>query len=345
MMRPADAVSRWRALRLARSTPAEALTMLEAALARPGDSFAADVRRYLTEVPRQLPSRYLYDDLGSALFEAICRLPWYPVTRAELRLLTRHAREVLDSSVTSIVELGPGSGAKLSALIASAGNGRGALDLHLVDVSDSALAQAGRTLGELHDTRVVAHQATYEAGLAKLGVARPNAGRRLTLFLGSNLGNFDPPGRDAFLGSIRSSLGRGDRLLLGVDLVKPVRDLLLAYDDPIGVTASFNLNLLARINQELEGDFDLKSFSHHALWSEEHSRIEMHLRSDRRQRVTVDGADLTFMMERGETIWTESSYKYRLPEVASMLQRAGFGVRAQWIDANDRFALTLADAV
>ncbi|HEU5179283.1 MAG TPA: L-histidine N(alpha)-methyltransferase [Candidatus Polarisedimenticolia bacterium] len=346
MMHPAEAIARWRALRLARAASVKAFpSEPEAIPASPIEEFGADVRRDLTRVPRQLPSRYLYDDLGSALFEAICRLPWYPLTRAELRLLRRHALEILDSSVRSIVELGPGSGAKLSALIAGAGNRRGVLDVHLVDLSSSALAQAGRTLAELHDVRVVAHQATYEAGLGELGRARSDGGGRLALFLGSNLGNFDPPGREAFLGSIRSSLGRGDRLLLGVDLVKPVRDLLLAYDDPIGVTASFNLNLLARINQELEGDFDLRSFSHRAIWNEEHSRIEMHLRSDRRQRVAVDRLNLAFVMEAGETIWTESSYKYRLPEIASMLKRAGFELRAQWIDAGARFALTLAAAL
>lgn len=311
----------------------------------PPRGFAEEVRHFLTQQPRQLPSRYLYDDLGSALFEAICRLPWYPLTRAELRLLARHAREILDPGVTSIVELGPGSGAKLSALITGAGNGRGSLNLHLVDVSGSALAQAGRTLGELHDVRVVAHQATYEAGLEKLGLARCSSGRRLVVFLGSNLGNFDPPGRDAFLGAVRSSLGRGDALLLGVDLVKPAADLLLAYDDPIGVTASFNLNLLARINHELEGDFDLRSFSHRAIWNGEHSRIEMHLHSVRAQRITVRAAELEFAMREGETIWTESSYKYRPAEIVATLQRSRFGIRAQWIDAGDRFALTLAEAV
>ena len=160
-----------------------------------------------------------------------------------------------------------------------------------------------------------------------------------------NIGNFDSPGRDAFLGSVRSALDTGDDFLLGVDLVKPAPDLLLAYDDPLGVTAAFNLNLLARINRELQGDFDLDGFSHRAIWNEERSRIEMHLHSDRRQRIAVRGADLTFVMEPGETIWTEGSYKYLPPDIVSMLERSGFSVRAQWIDAVDRFALTLAEAV
>ena len=307
--------------------------------------FAEEVLHFLTQQPRQLPSRWLYDGLGSALFEAICRLPWYPLTRAENRLLEGHAHEILTSSVSTIVELGSGSGAKLSALIAGAGNQRGRLDLHLVDVSGSALAQAGRALEGHHDVRVVNHRATYETGLEEFGLDRSAAGRRLALFLGSNIGNFDPPGRDAFLRSVRSALDHGDAFLLGADLVKPERELLLAYDDPLGVTAAFNRNLLARINRELQGDFDLDGWSHRAIWNEERSRIEMHLHSDRRQRIAIPGAGLTFVAEPGETIWTESSYKYRAREVVAMLERSGFEVRAQWIDTVDRFALTWAEAV
>jgi dimethylhistidine N-methyltransferase len=311
----------------------------------PARGFAEEVRHFLTQQPRQLPSRYLYDDLGSALFEAICRLPWYPLTRAELRLLEQHAREILTSSVTTIVELGPGSGAKLSAVIAGAGNGRGPLDLHLVDVSGAALAQAARALEAHDDVRVVAHQTTYEVGLRELGLARSAIGRRLALFLGSNIGNLDPPGRDSILQSVRSALRRGDALLLGVDLVKAEGDLLLAYDDPLGVTAAFNLNLLTRIDRELGGDFDLDGYRHRAIWNEERSRIEMHLQSRWKQRVAVHGADLDFVVEPGETIWTESSYKYRPEEIASVLARSRFGVRKQWIDPVDRFALALAEAL
>jgi L-histidine Nalpha-methyltransferase len=321
------------------------LTRSSAATRGSEDRFASDVRDFLTQNPRQLPSRYLYDELGSALFEAICRLPWYPLTRAELRLLQAHARDILGAGVTTVLELGPGSGAKLSALIESAGSDRGRLDLHLVDVSGSALAQAGQALERLENVRVVTHRTTYEIGLETFGLARSAAGRRLALFLGSNIGNFDPPGRDAFLKSVRSALGHGDALLLGVDLLKPRRDLLLAYDDPLGVTAAFNLNLLTRINRELQGNFDLDGFTHRALWNEERSRIEMHLRSGRRQRIAIRGADLDFVMAEGETIWTESSYKHKPAEIVSMLERSGFSIRAQWSDAVDGFALTLAGAV
>jgi dimethylhistidine N-methyltransferase len=309
------------------------------------DRFAFDVRDYLTRHQRQLPSRYLYDELGSALFEAISRLPWYPLTRAELRLLQAHAREILDAGVTTVVELGAGSGLKLSSLIRAAGPDRAPLAVHVVDVSASALAQTRRTLESLEEVSVSTHEATYEIGLEEFGLARPEGRRMLMLFLGSNIGNFDPPGRDVFLRFVRAALHEGDGMLLGVDLVKPERELLLAYDDPLGVTAAFNLNLLARINRELQGDFDLDGFAHHVLWNPAHSRIEMHLRSRRAQRIGIPGAHLDLVLREGETIWTESSYKYDAAGIVPMLERCGFSVRAQWIDAVDRFALTRAEAV
>jgi L-histidine Nalpha-methyltransferase len=172
----------------------------------------------------------------------------------------------------------------------------------------------------------------------------PARGRSLMLFLGSNVGNFDPEGRDRFLSSLRGALRSGDRLLIGVDLVKPERDLLPAYDDPLGVTAAFNLNLLARINRELWADFVLDRFEHHVVWNAERSRMEMHLRSTVAQRVVVPAAGLELTLRKRETIWTESSYKYEVGGVVEMLERAGFGIAGQWVDAPDRFALTLAEA-
>ena len=166
----------------------------------------------------------------------------------------------------------------------------------------------------------------------------------LALFLGSNIGNFDPPGADAFLRGIRSALVRSDVFLIGADLVKPERDLLLAYDDPLGVTAAFNRNLLVRINRELGGDCDVEAFSHRAIWNAAESRVEMHLVSRRCQRVRIPAAHLEFELADGESIWTESSYKYRPEDVARMLERAGFRLMEQWIDAEDAFALTLVEA-
>ena len=162
------------------------------------------------------------------------------------------------------------------------------------------------------------------------------------VFLGSNIGNFDPPGTDALLRSVRAALGAGDALLLGTDLVKPEAELLLAYDDPLGVTAAFNRNLLVRVNRELGGDFDVNQFSHRAVWNAPASRVEMHLVSRSRQRVQVRASRIDITFDAGESIWTESSYKYRIDDLAPMLDRAGFQVIGQWQE--DGFALTLAEA-
>jgi len=313
-----------------------------AALAR----FAADVEYYLLQDPRQLPSRYLYDELGSALFEAICRLPWYAVTRAEGRLLEIHKRDVLQSaSPTVIVELGSGSGEKLSRLLdASTGRGRSPA-IHLVDVSAAALEQAARTLMMDHGVDITAHRARYEEGLHDAALSFGPADRVLVLFLGSNIGNFDPPSCDAVLRSIRAELRAGDTLLLGADLVKPRRRLQLAYDDPLGVTAAFNLNLLVRVNRELEGDFAVERFAHRAVWNADASRIEMHLVAKTAQDIHVKSAGLHCSMRAGEPIWTESSYKYHADEIGPLLERAGFRPLRQWIDTPDAFVLTLGEAV
>jgi len=308
--------------------------------------FAEDVEYYLSQTPRQLPSRYLYDDLGSALFDAICRLPWYRITRAERDLLTRHASEILGSidQLTTLVELGPGSGEKLARLLHGAPSIR-PLTLHLVDISAAALDEAVRTLdAAIADITIVTHEATYEAGLVQ-AVRHRSDGRTLGLFLGSNLGNFDPPGADEFLRDVRASLSRGDALLLGADLVKPESELLLAYDDPLGVTAAFNRNLLVRANRELDADFDLATFDHRAIWNAGASRVEMHLVSSRRQRVRIPAANLDITFEPGETIWTESSYKYRPAQILDILARAGFRRVDQWLDHACGFALSLVEAI
>lgn len=340
--------------------------------------FARDVEYYLTLEPRQLPSRYLYDALGSALFDAICELPWYRITRAELGLLDKYGREILAHAtslpglpgLSRIVELGPGNGTKLLTLLEARDEGpaeaghykspgegrdeagphvrhvrRAGLELHLIDLSAKALDQAGQTLATLDPSdgvEIVKHQATYERGLRE--VARAGA-RTLVLFLGSNIGNFDRPGADAFLRSIRAALDPGDGLLIGADLVKPESELLLAYDDPLGVTAAFNRNLLVRINRELGGDFDVDAFSHRVVWNRDESRVEMHLVSGRRQRVRIPSAHVDMTMKEGETIWTESSYKYEPDDLAALLDRAGFRPVERWLAGEERFLLTLVRAV
>ena len=307
-------------------------------------AFAQTVGFYLQLNPRQLPSRFLYDTLGSALFDAICHLPWYRITRAELRLLRQHAAMIgRVFRAGRVVELGCGNGEKLATLLTH-GEVHG-VHAHLIDLSGAALARSVQTLAEIEhsDIRVTTHEATYEDGL----LALPTDHDRPTLvaFLGSNIGNFDPPGAAAFLGLIRAALHPRDYLLLGVDLVKPERELLLAYDDPLGLTAAFNKNLLLRINTELNADFELDRFAHRAVWNAEASRVEMHLVSLVTQEVHVAGSELRFTLEPGETIWTESSYKYETRSIRDLVEPTGFVQRNQWADEQARFALTLFEAV
>jgi len=308
--------------------------------------FAAALQYYLALRPRQLPSRYLYDELGSALFEAICRLPWYGITRAESRLLDAHGGDVFAAlgSVSRIVELGSGSGDKLRRLLDAAGAHRPPIEIHLIDVSAAALEASTRALDALDRVTLVTHRSRYESGLVDAVSGEVADGRTLVLFLGSNIGNFDRPGAAALLQNIRAALAPGDALLLGADLVKPERDLLLAYDDPLGVTAAFNRNLLVRINHELGGDFDVDAFHHRASWNAAESRVEMHLVAATPQAVHIPRAHLNVTFAAGEAIWTESSYKYMPEQLESMAASAGFVQGARWIDLQDRFALTLFES-
>ena len=304
-------------------------------------AFADDVRDYLQRRPRQLPSKYFYDALGSSLFEAICLLPWYRITRAESALLERHAREMLEplTRPLTLAELGCGSGDKL-ALLATRASER-FQSIQLVDISPAALYAARRRVETLRAGPVVLHPATYEQGLTQLAGVR-REGAMLVLFLGSNLGNFDPGPAREMLTRIRAALQPGDALLLGTDLVKPERELLLAYDDPLQVTAAFNRNLLQRVNTELGGTFDLDTWSHRAVWNAEAGRVEMHLVSRVEQPVRIAAIDLEILFEEGESIWTESSYKDTAHGWTRRLEQAGFETVAQWIDGGDAFALSLA---
>jgi dimethylhistidine N-methyltransferase len=310
--------------------------------------FAADVARDLALVPKQLQSKYLYDALGSSLFEAICRLPWYRITRSETELLARYAGSVvaaLGDTEGTIVELGCGSGEKI-VLLAEALARRGAsARVHLIDISSQALEQSEQRLNGLRHVSVMGHWSTYEEGLRTAVAARRADSTMLVLLLGSNIGNFDRPAAAQFLDRIRAVLDPGDLLLLGADLVKPEPELLLAYDDPLGVTAAFNRNLLVRINRELGADFDLTAFDHQAVWNGDERRIEMHLVSRRDQRVRIAAAGATVAFARGELIWTESSYKYEPHGIVEMCAESGFATRDQWIDSGARFALTLVGAI
>jgi dimethylhistidine N-methyltransferase len=318
-------------------------TSLEAPAAETVRDFAADVHRDLQLTPRQIQSKYLYDGLGSTLFEAITRLPWYRITRAEGRLLARFAPQVVSgfNDPLTVVELGCGSGEKVAMIADAVRAGLRPLSVHLIDISPLALELSERTLGRLQHVSVVGHRTTYEEGLRHAAAERVPGSRLLVAFLGSNIGNFDPPAAHEFLSQIRAALQPGDALLLGADLVKPEREIILAYDDPLGVTAAFDKNLLLRMNTELLADFDLGGFDHRAVWNARESRVEMHLVSCRVQDVRVPRAGLEVSFAQGEFIWTESSYKYSPEEIIARCRAAGFVSVEQWIDARARFALTL----
>ena len=305
--------------------------------------FAADVREALTKSgQRELPSKYLYDEVGSALFEVISVLPEYGLTRADARLLKKHAREIVGllPSPVHVAELGSGSGKK-TRWILEALSQRQKTYYFPIEISPSALAACEKELGQIDLVSVVGHEQPYLEGLRTVAEGRAKGDRLLVLFLGSTIGNFDRDAGEEFLGSVRDILRKGDALLLGTDLEKRVEDQLLAYDDPAGVTAAFNLNLLARINRELGGDFDLACFRHEARWNAIERRVEMHLRSTSRQRVEIPAAGLRVSLDEDETIWTESSHKYHIGEAAQMAERTGFRCEGQWVDEEWPFAQNL----
>ncbi len=308
--------------------------------------FAGAVSDSLGKVgQRELPSMYLYDELGTALFEAITLLPEYGLTRAELRLLRRHAAAMIERlpPPVAVVELGSGSGRKTRWLLEALAD-REPVTYFPIDVSAAALLKCRQELGNLGSVSMVGLESSYLEGLQEAASRRRPDQTLLVLFLGSSIGNFDPPAAENFLRDIRRYLKPGDALLLGTDAEKPVGEMLSAYDDPTGVTAAFNLNLLARINRELGGDFILRNFEHDVRYEEKKRRIEMHLRSTRNQTVSIPAADFTCTFREGETIWTEACYKFRVEDIPALARRTGFHCEAQWIDAEWAFAENLLTA-
>jgi L-histidine Nalpha-methyltransferase len=309
--------------------------------------FAGDVRAGLTRLgQKELPPKYFYDAVGSALFEVITLLPEYGLSRADEQLLRDHAEEMarrLSPGAIAVAELGSGSGKK-TRWILEALTRRQRTTYYPIEISTAALAQCVKELGQLARVNVIGVERAYLDGLDAVAADRRAGERLLVLFLGSTIGNFDRPAAAQFLADVRRKLQAGDALLLGADLVKPVEQLLAAYDDSLGVTASFNLNLLARINRELGADFDLRAFEHLARYDEAERRIEMHLVSQRRQEVSIAGAGCSVTFGAGETIWTESSYKYTIEEIAQLGEGCGFRVEAQWVNEEWPFAESLLTA-
>src|SRR5437016_3323828 len=305
--------------------------------------FASDVRHYLSKTPqRELHSKYLYDDVGTALFEVITLLPEYGLTRADERLLKANADAIVRRlpSPTIVAELGSGSGRK-TRWILEALTKRGYALYYPIDVSAAALHACRNELGTIELVHIVEIEGAY-IEVHKAVTSRRSPGESLLLlFLGSTIGNFERGPAEEFLREIRALLRPDDSLLLGTDLVKPISQILPAYDDPTGVTAAFNLNLLARINRELGADFNLRNFRHEARYNEAERRIEMHLRSEIAQTVRIPAADFQLTLRAGETIWTESSHKFDPAEIREMARNAGFVCMRQWVDAEWPFAESL----
>lgn len=307
------------------------------------NEFALDVRHGLLKPgQKELPSKYFYDATGSALFEVICQLPEYGLTRAEERLLSRHAKEIVDILPGPVVvaELGSGTGKK-TRFVLEALCERQPTSYHPIELSASALAICERELRDINCISIVGFETEYLNGLLEVAARRKEGERLLVLFLGSTIGNFDGQANIAFLKRLRSILWQGDALLLGADLEKPVDTLVAAYDDALGVTAAFNRNLLGRINRELGADFDLAQFEHLALYNEQARSIEMHLRARSQQQVSIPHAGLRVTLAAGETIWTETSHKYSRSELLHMAGQTAFRCEAQWLDTQWPFVDSL----
>jgi dimethylhistidine N-methyltransferase len=315
--------------------------LVRAITPNPAYEFAEEVRAGLTKPgQKELPSKYLYDDIGSALFEVISHLPEYGLTRADDRLLRRHAQDIIDRVPGPVVVAELGSGKKTRWLLEALSR-RQRTFYHPVEISRAALIRCQQELRDLDSVSILGFEREYLDGLLEIAAHRKRGQRLLVLFLGSTIGNFDRDAGIQFLAAIRRILRPGDSLLLGTDLEKPAYQLIAAYDDELGVTAAFNLNLLARINRELDADFDVGQFVHEARINEQARSVEMHLRSARAQTVTIPLADLVVEFAEGETIWTESSHKYSAEEIFDMASCANFRCDAQWIDSEWPFAENL----
>ena len=307
----------------------------------------SEVYRGLTARPKTLSPWLFYDADGSQLFEDITRLDEYYLTRTERGIFEQNADAIvaaaakgLDSSKLTVVELGAGTATKTGILLEAAVRRQGSVEYQAIDVSESALAEAKQNIEEhVAGVTVVTRTADYTDGL---GAVETIGGRKLVLYIGSSIGNFDAAGQLEVLRGVRRQLQPGDRLLLGMDMAKDLPTLLAAYDDAKGVTAAFNRNVLLRINRELGADFHVQCFRHKVRWDGELSRIEMHLESLISQTVHIPALGIEVAFRRGETIHTENSYKFTKERIDQMLARTGFKLDQRWTDAKKQFSVILA---
>jgi len=306
-------------------------------------SFADDVVRGLTTEPKRFLPKYFYDELGSQLFDAICLLPEYYLTRAENEILERYADEIVASigGHKTLLEMGSGSASKTRLVIEAILREQRKLLFIPVDISVTALESSSRILLQSYpQLSIEAYAADYFAGLAELS-KHEERGPTLALFLGSNISNFETDEAIRFLRALRGVLRSGDALLLGADLKKDPHTLEAAYNDSLGVTAAFNLNVLARINRELGGNFDLRAFKHRAVYNAELGRIEIYIESKHEQTVTIKKLGLEVRFTEGEHIHTENSYKYDLEDISSLASKSGFTRARTWQDLQERFSSNL----
>ena len=304
-----------------------------------------EVRRGLSAHPKTLPAALLYDALGSVLFEAITLLPEYEVARVDFGLLEAHAQEALSlvAEPVQLVELGPGHGRKARVVLREVLRRQAAASFVAVDVAAAALEGCRRALEDLPGVTVTGVEATFIEGLRR--APRRDGGRRLVLFLGSNLSNLDRRESASFLCDVRSTLQPGDALLLSADLDKAPARLLPAYDDALGVTAAFNKNVLVRLNRDFGADFDLEAFAHEVRWNAVERRVEMHLRARRGCMVRLTALELDISFDAGESLWTESSHRFSVDELRRWGEEAGLRIANSWVDAQWPLALVLFIAV
>ena len=306
------------------------------------DALRADVRAGLTAVPKTLPPKYFYDARGSELFDEITRLPEYYLTRAETSILQRHSADIAAMSrCESLVELGSGTSAKTRLLLRALLDGGTLREFVPFDVDPAVLTEASDALAaEFPGLAIAPFVGDFEHDIASI----PARGRRTIAFIGSTIGNLEPGVRARFLAQVGAALRPGDTFLLGTDLVKDTGRLLRAYDDAAGVTAAFNRNVLVVVNRELDADFDTDEFRHVALWDAENEWIEMRLRAERAQQVTINDLDLVVSFAAGEEVRTEISAKFRRERIEAELATAGMRMVRFWTDRRGDFGLTLAEA-
>jgi dimethylhistidine N-methyltransferase len=311
-----------------------------------GNAFASDVRAGLTATPKALSPKYFYDELGSRLFEAICWLPEYYLTRAEGEILRTYNDEIVSSieGPVRLLELGSGSAEKTRYLIEALLRNQPRLHYIPIDISDSSLELSSQRLLRLYQgLRITGFGADYFTALQALAgrVPADPGCRTVALFLGSNIGNFGRDESREFLRAVRRLLQPKDTLLLGADLKKSSSILIPAYDDALGVTAAFNLNLLSRINRELDGNFDVKKFRHQAAYNDELGRIEIRLVSLEPQTVIIRALDLQARFDEGESMRTENSYKFDLEQLSAIGRDTGFVLAKTWFDRERLFSFNL----